>query len=149
VVQVVDDKGEILGEAAASASGAVSVAVQGGAPGAEVYLVEDGVKVPLPERNSTVGSDVAILSTNIFKPSQGALVVTLKTHWSDHLSVKIFSLSGALVRDLGSLDVANGGLYTLLWDGMNGQGGALASGVYFISIHGHSTHSLRKVVLLR
>ena len=53
--------------------------------------------------------------------------------------MKVYGLSGGLVRNLASLDVANGGLYSLLWDGKNGEGGALASGVYFISIHGKST----------
>jgi hypothetical protein len=149
VVQVVDGKGQILGQAAASASGAVTVPVQGGTPGSDVYLAENGVKVPLPQRDSTFGNEVAILSTNVFRPSQGGLVISLKPQWRDHLSVKVFSLSGALIRNLGSLDVAAGSLYSLVWDGMNGEGGSLASGVYFISIHGKSTHSLRKLVLLR
>jgi hypothetical protein len=148
-VQVIDANGDILGQGVASAAGTAAIAVQGGAPGADVYLASNGVKVPLPQRNSTVGNDIAILSTNIFRPRQGALVITLRTHWNDHLSLKVFNLSGALVRDFGSLDVANGGLYTQLWDGLNADGGPLASGVYFISIHGSSTHALRKVVLLR
>ena len=59
----------------AGSSGSVKLPVSGGSPGADVFLAENGVKFPLPQRDSTFGNDVAILSTNVFKPSQGDLVI--------------------------------------------------------------------------
>ena len=45
--------------------------------------------------------------------------------------------------------MTQGQLCQTTWDGRNRAGESVASGVYFISVHGSSSHVLKKVVVLR
>ena len=61
----------------------------------------------------------------------------------------VFDLNGRRVRTLFAEDAAAGDENTVRWDGCDGEGNALASGVYFSRLRiGQDIHS-RKMVLLR
>ncbi len=65
-----------------------------------------------------------------------------------HLSIRIYNARGELVRDLVNRDVAAGpGRAT--WDGADGGGRGVASGVYFCETRALGTRNLDKLTLLR
>jgi len=148
-VQVVDAAGEILGSAVADALGNAAVPVAGGTLGSPLFLAANGVKTPLGSSNMAMGNQQAILNHNIFRPGQGVLTVDFKAIGAEHVTVKVFNLSGELIQELAAWDVAAGSLYQASWDGRNRNGEAVASGVYFVSVHGSSSHALKKVVVLK
>jgi len=148
-VQVVDAAGQILGSAMADASGRAAVPVAGGSLGSPVWLVANGVKTTLGSSTMALGSQQAILNHNIFRPGQGPLTVDFKATGSEHVTVRVYNLSGELIAELAAWDVSPGALYQAVWSGANRNGQAIASGVYFVSVHGSSTHVLKKVVVLR
>jgi hypothetical protein len=145
----VDSQGRVLGAAVADASGKASLAVAGFSPGSSLSLVANGIKTPLSFSGMTLGSDVMILNRNIFRPSQGPLVVTARMAYADHVTLKVYNLAGELMGLLAEGDVAPGTLYEARWSGDNRDGMPVASGVYFLSLHGGATRSLKKVVLIR
>lgn len=149
VIQVIDAQGRILGQATADSSGRAALNVAGGSPGVAVALAQDGVKLPLPMAAMAMGSQSAILSQNIFRPGTGSLGIVFKAPVDEHLTIKVFNLAGELVRSVAEMDVTAGGTYQAQWDGANRWGQSIASGVYFVSLHGPSTHVLKKVVVLR
>ena len=148
-VQVFDAAGEILGSAVADAQGHAAVPVAGGTLGSPLFLAANGVKTPLGSSAMAWGGQQAILNHNIFRPGQGPLTVDFKATGSEHVTVRVYNLSGELIAELAAWDVSPGALYQAVWSGANRNGQAIASGVYFVSVHGSSTHVLKKVVVLR
>jgi M6 family metalloprotease-like protein len=65
-----------------------------------------------------------------------------------HTTLKIYNLSGQLVRTL--LDEEKpGGNYTLLWDGRDEGGKTVSSGIYFYKLTAGSFSEIKKMVLLK
>lgn len=65
-----------------------------------------------------------------------------------HVSVSVFNLSGRLTRTLVDGEVS-AGTHTLVWDGTDGQGGRVPSGVYFYEIEAPGFTERRTMVLLK
>ncbi len=61
-----------------------------------------------------------------------------------HARVRIYTLTGALVKDLNSDGVGQGS-----WDGTNQSGAWVASGVYFVYAQGNGTSKTIKVAVQR
>jgi hypothetical protein len=149
-IDAVDSAGLVLGSAVVDAQGNFVVNVSGAVAGRAVSLAQDGVKVGLPLKAGQLGSETAFTSTNVFRPLQGTpLSIGFKALNDDHITVKIFSLSGTLMRSVLDLDVKSGVIYTSSWDGKNTQGDVIASGIYFISVHGLRQSAIKKVILLK
>lgn len=92
----------------------------------------------------------AVLSTNIFRPGQGVpLKIDIKPVESGRVSIRIFNISGELVRPVLEADLAAGLWFQATWDGRNPDGEVVANGVYFVSVRGGNIDSLKKVVVLR
>ncbi len=64
------------------------------------------------------------------------------------LSAKVFDVSGRCVRDFGRVKVTDGSA-TILWDGKNGEGRALPSGVYVFAARDGETLGTKKLLLLK
>ena len=60
----------------------------------------------------------------------------------------LFNLSGQLVGRLVD-DHYPAGTYTVTWDGTDGRGRALASGIYAYKLEGDDRNETRKLLLLR
>ena len=149
-VYVVDDQGTVLGSGVVDPSGAFAVVVSGAAAGHDVYVVDNGVKAQIKIRSGKLGSETAFTSTNVFKPLQGgSMSIGIKALNDDHITVKIFSLSGELVRPVLELDVKAGQIYSCSWDGRNADGDLIASGIYFVSVHGAHQRAVKKVIVLK
>jgi hypothetical protein len=149
-VQAVDANGVVLGSAVVDPQGNFSLSVSGATQGVSVSIVQDGVASPTRLMPYRFGNENSILSANVFRPEQGGvLVINFKAPADDHVTVHIFNVAGDLVRPLLELDVAAGVLYAANWDGRNGDGTVVASGIYVVSVHGKSIRTLKKVVVIK
>jgi hypothetical protein len=94
---------------------------------------------------------------NAFNPAKGESVpVTLSQVQPGHTWVKIYNLAGQLICTLweGNVDGQYNPdfpfLLNLTWDGKNGRGDIVASGVYLIHAEGQSRyHQTRKVAVIK
>jgi hypothetical protein len=64
------------------------------------------------------------------------------------VKLEVFNVLGAKVSTLFS-GVQTAGSHVAVWDGNDGSGNCLASGVYFVRLQAGSTSETRKVLLLR
>jgi len=91
-----------------------------------------------------------VLSTNIFRPALGQpLQVSFKAQHAGRCWITIYNLAGENVRPLFEDDVQADLWLRADWDGKNGQGEAVGSGVYFVSVKGAGVKVIRKVVVLK
>lgn len=77
------------------------------------------------------------------------MVVSFKAPLDGRVTVKIFDLSGELVRPVFDDTVAHGLWYQANWDGNNYAGSTVASGVFFVSVQGAGIRNIRKVIVLK
>jgi len=102
---------------------------------------------PSPTSTAVVS---AVLNQNVFRPSQGPLQINLKPLKAGHVTVRVFTLSGAKIRTPYQADVPAGGAWIpVLWDGRNESGQAVASGLYLVSVQGGGVQRVLKVALLK
>ena len=100
--------------------------------------------VPVPGQSST-----GMPYPNPFWPLRGeSLRLNVHLQASGPLSVKAFNLAGVLVRDVWDGEGLPGG--TLVqWDGRNGQGDCVATGMYVLVVSGPGLHATAMAGLLK
>lgn len=81
-------------------------------------------------------------------PFSGLLSVIYSGHTGNPASLKVYDLSGRLVRSFGGLEL-NGSLQGLVWDGRDSRGSQAAGGVYLLRLETPGGFALRRVTLLR
>ncbi len=84
-------------------------------------------------------------SPNPFNPN---LEIKFATAKAGHVRLEVFDMRGHLVRTLLD-DVQGAGEGTLTWDGRNGQGQTLASGVYRVKMEAGGELTQRSVSLVK
>jgi flagellar hook assembly protein FlgD len=65
-----------------------------------------------------------------------------------HVTLRVYSVAGRLVRTLVDRPVATG-QHKALWDGKTEQGRRVASGVYFVRMEAPGFEARRTMVLLK
>jgi hypothetical protein len=65
------------------------------------------------------------------------------------VSIRIFSASGKLVRTLKEGEYTTAGTHEVRWDGIDGRGERVVSGVYFVKTVGLDETSVSKLVVMR
>jgi hypothetical protein len=87
---------------------------------------------------------------NVFRPEQGApLLISIRAPEDGEVMVRVFNLAGENVRTPFRATVQAGLWYQASWDGRNGDGQMISSGVYFISVRGAGIKTLRRVIVLK
>ena len=81
-------------------------------------------------------------------PFNGATTVSFETQVAGSFDITIYNLRGAKVRDLASGTVAPG-FHPFVWDGRNGAGQEVASGVYFVRLRTPQGEALSRAVFLK
>lgn len=66
-----------------------------------------------------------------------------------HVSLKVYDVSGRLVRNLVDETKGAGGSHSVRWDGTDDLGQALPSGIYFCQFVTKERSQTRKVILLK
>jgi hypothetical protein len=149
-IQAVDDQGIVLGSTTVDAQGNFALPVSGATAGHTVFVIQNGVKggSPLPVLN--LGAEKAFTNVNVFNPDQGAtLSVGFRAEADGLVTVKVYNIASELVRPIFEATVTKGLQYQASWNGKNGDGESVASGVYVISVRGGGIKSIRKVIVIR
>jgi len=110
----------------------------------EVELVAGAVTGAETERTPSV----AVLHQNYPNPFNPSTSIEFSLPAREQVSLKVFDVSGRLVRTLVDGPLSDGS-HRYTWDGRNGRGASVASGVYFYVLRSESIRQSRKAVLLR
>lgn len=96
---------------------------------------------------------LAVDGNNPFDPSSGQKTrFVFASHGRDRLvQVRVFTLSGALVRAWPELSVLRDAWYTQEWDGTNAEGEPVARGMYLVNLKssGESRGVMRRVAVIK
>ena len=90
---------------------------------------------------------------NPYRPRNGqALYIpyrVLSVDGGRSLVLRVFEMSGRLVRTISATTAPGGGFGSMTWDGRDGRGRPLADGVYFLKLVGPGIDDARRLILLR
>ncbi len=91
----------------------------------------------------------ASVTDNLLRPRLGGTAkIAVVTYNAGHLTVKLYTLGGALVSTLFDGERAAGTL-NLTWDGKTAQGNTVASGVYLLKTTGPKINVINKIVVIK
>ncbi|HKW15303.1 MAG TPA: FlgD immunoglobulin-like domain containing protein, partial [Candidatus Krumholzibacteria bacterium] len=88
------------------------------------------------------------LAQNYPNPFNPATTISFSLRVRSTVSLKIYDVTGALVRELAH-DARAAGPHTVTWDGRDDKGRAVGSGVYFYKLVAGEFTSTKKMVLLK
>jgi hypothetical protein len=80
-------------------------------------------------------------------PFKKRTVINLSNFNSENLSVKVYDVSGKLVRDLKNIVNCNG-TRSVVWNRKDNSGRQVPAGIYFLNVQNNETSVTRKVVIL-
>jgi hypothetical protein len=106
---------------------------------------------PLP---TGVGPGVApqpsnYLDNNYPNPFNPTTTIRYGIKEQTHVSLKIYNVTGQLVKTLVSEVKKPAAEYSVTWDGRDASGNSVSSGVYFYSLTAGDTKHTKKMVLLK
>jgi 1,4-alpha-glucan branching enzyme len=110
-----------------------------------VVLQAGGVQTDAGEGRTP---DINRLEQNYPNPFNPATTISFTSAGSGPVSLRIFDVSGRLVRTLVD-EIYPGGRHEILWNGRNDMGETAASGVYFYQLVTDRIVQTRRMVLLR
>ena len=89
-----------------------------------------------------------VLSQNSPNPFTNTTTIRYQLPVKSRVSLKIFDLTGRLVRTLKNVE-EEGGFYTVNWDGRDDWGRELVNSVYFYRIQTIEYNEVKKLIMLR
>lgn len=110
------------------------------------YIEEYGTDVE--ESHWTQSIPYTHLSQNYPNPFNPVTTIAFDLAVSGDVSLKIYDISGRLVKTLVNEERAAGS-YTINWSGDNEQGQSVPSGVYFYCLEGEDFEQINRMVLLK
>ena len=96
----------------------------------------------------TTGVVDAVFTISGAIPFNPATTIRFEVATREHVDLKVYDVSGALVRTLVNEAKAPGS-YSLQWNGRDDQGTPVSSGVYFYKITAGGFTDVRKMTLLK
>jgi hypothetical protein len=118
----------------------------------DVHGNESGYALLAPEEITGGGTPnapvAAYLSQNFPNPFNPVTKIEFGLATPAAVSLRIYDAAGRLVRVLANGPLASG-RYAKIWDGRDGSGGSVSSGVYFYRLDAGSYSQTRKMVLLK
>ncbi len=105
------------------------------------YIVETGVEDGTPSRYELLG--------NFPNPFNPVTEIRYTLPGPAGVRLDVYDLSGRLVRTLVDGQPQGAGRYAVLWDGRDGRGGHVASGVYFYRLEADDEALTKKMILLK
>ena len=110
------------------------------------YYVLDLPQTGVPEEPDAVSGSPRV---DVFpNPVIGGTSIRLSLPTGGNVSLSVYDVRGRLVTKLVS-EALPDGVHHVRWDGLDGQGRALPSGIYFLRLNACGEHFERKVVLFR
>jgi hypothetical protein len=112
-----------------------------------VTILENGEAVTSFEASLTTPLRQLALGQNRPNPFNPSTRIPFVMDQSRHVTIAVYDVAGSRVRTLVD-EVKPAGSHTVDWDGRDGNGKAVASGVYVVRLEAGRTHT-RKVVLMK
>lgn len=120
-----------------------------GAGGRDIWLIRLDQDVGVGGGNGVIPSQPGtVLLQNYPNPFNPATVVAYSLDSEMIISLKIYDLSGRLVRTLVN-GVKPAGDHSVVWNGLNDSGIPVGSGVYLTRLHSESDLLSRKMILMK
>lgn len=110
------------------------------------YPVTSAVDVATGEEGAIAPSHS--LAQNYPNPFSTASTIVYSIAAPTQVDLSIYDISGALVRSLVN-EIASAGSHRAVWDGRDGRGHEVASGVYFYRLQASEQSETKRMVLLR
>jgi hypothetical protein len=99
---------------------------------------------------NTAKNNLSIDWNNPFNPAKGDYTkIRYITEKDEHVVIRIYDISGKLIKTLVDDDKLNNVVYTQVWDGRNKDGRLVASGVYFVNIKAGNFTKTEKIVVIK
>jgi hypothetical protein len=89
-----------------------------------------------------------VLSQNYPNPFNPTTTISFSQKARGHVQLNVYDVAGRLVRELTN-ETRTAGAHTVTWDGRDGKGSAVASGVYFYRLTSPGFSQTKKMVLLK
>ncbi|MBI2071085.1 MAG: hypothetical protein HYT79_10855 [Elusimicrobia bacterium] len=99
-------------------------------------------------RIDTPGGEI-VMTDNLFKPAEGGRAkIEVKTFDPGSVSLKIYTINGALVKELfeGEQPI---GTSTYFWGGDTQDGRPVASGLYYLHAKGPKLNKIEKIIVIK
>jgi len=112
------------------------------------YLSKPGEE-PIPKEQSAVAVKADFISEPFPNPFNPITSVKFGLKNSGRVSIKIFDVSGKIVRTIYNGDTFERGEHVVQWDGRNDAGKIVPSGIYFLHFYTEGYSETRKLILLR
>jgi hypothetical protein len=118
----------------------------------DIHGNESGFALLAPE--NVTGTDTpetpmaAYLRQNFPNPFNPATTIEFGLERHSHVSLRVYDAAGRLTRVIANND-RPAGHYSEVWDGKDGCGRAVSSGVYFYRLDTGSLTRTRKMILLK
>ena len=130
--------------------------VTGLAPGSEVFysyaIVRGGDELARSAEVSVKLPDLPAAATrllpNVPNPFNPMTEIRFELGRSQHLSLRIYDVTGRLVRELENSDLA-AGPYSRIWQGRDDSGRQVPSGAYYVRLVTDTMIDSRKILLLK
>jgi hypothetical protein len=114
-----------------------------------VYRSLNGLGFPQSPIDPVTGHALRfVLAQNYPNPFNPTTTIEFSLAHREHVNLRVYDVSGALVRVLAD-DERAAGAYSASWDGRDSAGSPAASGVYFYKLDAGDFTQTRKMVLLK
>ncbi len=113
-----------------------------------VVETRDGDEFRSPVATVTVGRILAVLGQNFPNPFNPATTIEYTVTERTRLALEIYDVTGSLVVRLDQ-GVRDAGTYRVKWEGRDGSGLPVGSGVYFYRLEGVPRLGLKKMILVK
>ena len=120
----------------------------GGTDSLDILHKAELLGVGSPPGSVTQSAPGVVLYPSVPNPTRGPCLIRYALPGPSLVSLKVYDISGRLVRELGSGE-RSAGVHTIRWDGRNGAGLSVPGGVYLYRLEAGSFTRTRSVVLLR
>ncbi len=108
----------------------------------------DGVRVSIDDERLVLPDDY-VLEQNYPNPFNPTTNISFELPVDKRISVKVFDMSGRLVKSIVDNDLYTKGRHTVQWDGTNASGVTAASGTYVYQLTYGNFSKSRTMVLLK
>jgi len=101
-------------------------------------------------KKSVISDDDVIIFKNVFRPDEGERCVThCMVYANEHVTIKIYSRNGQLVKTLADNELKQTGECDIPWDGTDNNGTKVPSGIYDVCVSCPSYTAVKKTSVLR
>jgi len=129
-------------------TGPVYIGIQCISNDAFIFCVDDVLIGGSDGDDPVVSMVTTELHNNFPNPFNPETTITYSVKGASPVSIEIYNVKGQLVKTLVN-DSKEAGTHSVVWNGMDGNGRAVSSGVYYYKMNAGKYSSTRKMILMK